>query len=61
MLVGLIVVYVDDLLICSVPSIINAVSKAIKELWQTSSLSWASNGIRFLGIEIAKVDGAYML
>ena len=60
-LVGLIVVYVDDLLICSVPSIINAVSKAIKELCQTSSLSWASNGIRFLGIEIAKVDGAYAL
>ena len=60
-LVGLIVVYVDDLLICSIPPIIQAVSTAIKELWKTSSLSWASNGIRFLGIEIVKVDGGYAL
>ncbi|CAE7948545.1 RE2 [Symbiodinium sp. KB8] len=61
-LVGLIVVYVDDLLICSTPSIITAVSEAVKALWETSSLSWASDaGIRFLGIEIAKVEGGFML
>ena len=61
-LVGLIVVYVDDLLICSTPPIIKAVSEAVKALWATSSLSWASDaGIRFLGIEIAKVEGGFML
>ncbi|CAE7343225.1 lgrC, partial [Symbiodinium sp. KB8] len=49
-LVGVIVVYVDDLLICSTPSIIAAVSEAVKNLWATSSLSWASDGgVRFLG------------
>ena len=61
-LVGLVVVYVDDLLICSVPSIIQAVSDAVRELWQTSTLEWASaGGIRFLGIEIAKVEGGFAL
>ena len=57
-LVGIVVVYVDDLLICSMPAIVIAVSEAIKKLWDTSSLAWASDGIRFLGIEIAKtLDG----
>ena len=57
-LVGIVVVYVDDLLICSIPTIVVAVSEAIRKLWDTSSLAWASDGIRFLGIEIVKVgDG----
>ncbi|CAE7228630.1 RE1, partial [Symbiodinium sp. CCMP2456] len=61
-LVGLVVIYVDDLLICSTPTIINAVSKAVKSLWETSSLSWASDGgIRFLGIEITKIQGGFAL
>ncbi|CAE7208296.1 GIP [Symbiodinium sp. CCMP2456] len=61
-LVGLVVVYVDDLLICSVPSIISAVAEAVKNLWETSALSWASDGgIRFLGIEIMKVEGGFAL
>ncbi|CAE7460426.1 unnamed protein product [Symbiodinium sp. CCMP2456] len=61
-LVGLVVVYVDDLLICSIPSIITAVAEAINRLWDTSVLSWASKGgIRFLGIEIVKVDGGFAL
>ena len=61
-LVGVIVVYVDDLLICSTPSIIAAVSEAVKNLWATSSLSWASDGgVRFLGIEISKVEGGFAL
>eukprot|EP00439_Symbiodinium_sp_Y106_P017800 s6038_g2.t1 len=59
-LVGIIVVYVDDILICSVPSIITAVSEAVQQLWKTSSLSWATNGIRFLGIEITKIDGGFL-
>ena len=60
-LVGIVVVYVDDLLICSTPSIVVAVSKAIQRLWETSALSWASNGIRFLGIEISKVGDGFSL
>ncbi|CAE7228639.1 RE1, partial [Symbiodinium sp. CCMP2456] len=61
-LVGLVVIYVDDLLICSTPTIIKAVSEAVKSLWETSSLSWASEGgIRFLGIEISKVEGGFAL
>ncbi|CAE7642041.1 RE2 [Symbiodinium sp. CCMP2456] len=61
-LVGLVVIYVDDLLICSTPTIIKAVSDAVKSLWETSSLSWASEGgIRFLGIEISKVEGGFAL
>ncbi|CAE7732097.1 RE1, partial [Symbiodinium necroappetens] len=61
-LVGLVVIYVDDLLICSTPSIIEAVSKAVRSLWETSTLSWASEGgIRFLGIEIVKVRESFAL
>ena len=59
-LIGVVVVYVDDLLICSTPSIIQAVSDAVKTLWDTSALSWASDGgIRFLGIEIVKVGDTF--
>ena len=46
-LVGIVVVYVDDLLICSIPPIVIAVSDAIRKLWDTSPLAWASDGIRF--------------
>ena len=60
-LVGIVVVYVDDLLICSMPAIVIAVSEAIKKLWDTSSLAWASDGIRFLGIEIAKILDGFAL
>ena len=61
-LVGIVVVYVDDLLICSIPSIIMAVSDAVRALWETSALSWASQGgVRFLGIEITKVDEGFAL
>ncbi|CAE7671933.1 GIP, partial [Symbiodinium sp. CCMP2456] len=61
-LVGLVVIYVDDLLICSTPDIIKAVSRAVRKLWDTSELSWASDGgIRFLGIEIVKVDDGFAL
>ena len=60
-LVGIVVVYVDDLLICSIPTIVIAVSEAIKKLWDTSSLAWASDGIRFLGIEIAKIQDGFAL
>ena len=60
-LVGIVVLYVDDLLICSIPTIVVAVSEAIRKLWDTSSLAWASDGIRFLGIEIVKVGDGFAL
>ena len=59
-LVGLVVVYVDDLVICSIPSIIVAVSDAVRTLWETSSLS-SQGGVRFLGIEISKVGQGFVL
>ena len=61
-LVGILVVYVDDLLICSTDPIIRAVAEAIRGLWQTSSLTLASEGmVRFLGIEISKIKGGFAL
>eukprot|EP00439_Symbiodinium_sp_Y106_P079760 s160_g18.t1 len=61
-LVGILVVYVDDLLICATDPIIKAVAEAVRKLWQTSALALASEGaIRFLGIEILKIDGGFAL
>ncbi|OLP78075.1 Copia protein [Symbiodinium microadriaticum] len=61
-LVGIIVVYVDDLLICSTDPTIRAVAKAIQQKWNTSSLALASEGaVRFLGMEICKIQGGFAL
>ena len=61
-LVGILVVYVDDLLICATDPIIKAVAEAVRQLWKTSALALASEGaIRFLGIEIVKIQGGFAL
>ena len=58
--IGVIVIYVDDILICSTNSVIAAVASAIKELWSTSPLVMASEGaIKFLGLEIEKIEGGF--
>ena len=62
MLVGVLVVYVDDLLICSTDPIIQAVADAVRKMWQTSNLALASEGtVRFLGIEISKIRNGFAL
>ena len=58
--IGVIVIYVDDILICSTNSVIAAVANSIKELWSTSPLAMASEGaIKFLGLEIEKIEGGF--
>ena len=60
--IGVIVIYVDDILICSTNPVIAAVAKSIKELWSTSPLAMASDGaIKFLGLEIEKIDGGFAI
>ncbi|CAE7201042.1 RE1 [Symbiodinium microadriaticum] len=58
--IGVIVIYVDDILICSTNAVIAAVARSIKELWSTSPLVMASEGaIKFLGLEIEKIEGGF--
>ena len=61
-LAGIIVVYVDDLLICGGNDVIRGVAKAIKMIWNTSDLQLVSEGsIRFLGIDISECPQGYAL
>ncbi|CAE7334262.1 RE1 [Symbiodinium sp. KB8] len=58
--IGVIVIYVDDILICSTSTVIAAVARSIKALWSTSPLAMASEGaIKFLGLEIEKIEGGF--
>ena len=43
-LIGILVVYVDDLLICGMDRTIEAVANAIKTIWKTSDLQMVSEG-----------------
>ena len=61
-LVGIVVVYVDDLLICGEADVIKGVAAAIRSLWKTSDLQLVSEGtIRFLGIEISESKKGFAL
>ena len=61
-LMGILVVYVDDLLICSTDPVIRAVAEAIQRRWKTSLLGMASEGtVRFLGMEISSIKGGFAL
>ncbi|CAE7310954.1 GIP, partial [Symbiodinium microadriaticum] len=61
-LAGIIVVYVDDILLSGSAAIVCAVAEAIRKLWRTSPLQIvAEKEVRFLGIEIAKSRGGYSL
>ena len=61
-LAGILVVYVDDLLICGEADVIQGVTAAIKSLWKTSDLQLVSEGtIRFLGIEISEHKEGFAL
>ena len=62
MLIGIIVVYVDDILICGHTAVIREVAEAIKAVWKTNDLQLVSDGmIRFLGIEISSSSQGFLL
>ena len=52
---GLVLVYVDDILVCGPLWLVRAVSAAIKSTWKASDLEMLEydHEIRFLGCEIA--------
>ena len=61
-LIGIIVVYVDDLLICGPQPVVRKVAEAIGSIWKTSELQLASEGgIRFLGMDIQQSSHGFML
>ena len=62
LLMGIVVVYVDDLLICGHTAIIRELAQAIRAIWKTSDLQLISDGpLRFLGIEISRCTQGYAL
>ncbi|CAE7367174.1 unnamed protein product [Symbiodinium sp. CCMP2592] len=61
-LIGILVVYVDDLLLCGRTELIKELAAAIKAVWKTSPLQLATEGeIRFLGIEISFTSQGFAL
>ncbi|CAE7330401.1 unnamed protein product, partial [Symbiodinium sp. CCMP2456] len=61
-LIGILVVYVDDILLCGRPELIKEIAVAIREVWKTSDLQLVSEGaIRFLGIEISMCTQGFAL
>ncbi|CAE7623069.1 unnamed protein product [Symbiodinium sp. CCMP2592] len=61
-LIGILVVYVDDLLLCGRTELIKELAAAIKAVWKTSPLQLATDGeIRFLGIEISLTSQGFAL
>ncbi|OLP99915.1 Ubiquitin-activating enzyme E1 2 [Symbiodinium microadriaticum] len=61
-LVGILVVYVDDILLCGATNTVRLLAQAIQRLWKTSPLQFVEEKeIRFLGIEVARVPGGYSL
>ena len=61
-LIGILVVYVDDLLLCGRTEIIKELAAAIKAIWKTSPLQLVTEGgVRFLGIEISRTTQGFAL
>ena len=56
---GLVIIYVDDFLICAELQIIDA----IEEMWQTGGLQVIGKGmpVRFLGVEIEEIEGGFTM
>ena len=60
-LFGLILIYVDDMLILSVEFIVKEVIATLQNEWDTSRPEWVSHtSIRFLGMEISLHFGDYL-
>ncbi|CAE7537201.1 GIP [Symbiodinium sp. KB8] len=53
---AIIVVYVDDFMLCGPMHLVTELGKAIQEVWETSELSFLGpdNSIRFLGMELQR-------
>ncbi|CAE7207787.1 unnamed protein product [Symbiodinium sp. CCMP2592] len=61
-LIGILVVYVDDLLLCGRTELMKELAAAIKAVWKTSPLQLATEGeIRFWGIEISFTSQGFAL
>ncbi|CAE7254018.1 unnamed protein product [Symbiodinium sp. CCMP2592] len=61
-LIGVLVVYVDDLLLCARTEVIKELAAAIQAMWKTSPLQLVTEGeIRFLGIEISMTTQGFAL
>ena len=58
-IVGVMIVYVDDFMICGSGPVVAAVSGVIRSLWETSELTTLSptTPARFLGMELSMVSG----
>lgn len=60
-LFGLILIYVDDMLILSIELIVTEVIATLQQEWDTSKPEWiGKTSVRFLGMEISLHDGNYM-
>ncbi|CAE7382697.1 GIP [Symbiodinium sp. CCMP2592] len=54
---GLMLVYVDDILVLSSEGLVNAIYQWLVSEWKCSSLEWLSEGyIRFLGVELRSYE-----
>ena len=55
---AIVVVYVDDFMICGPRSLVEEIGKAIQHCWDTSELSvlGPQNSIRFLGMELQRME-----
>ena len=53
---AIVVVYVDDFMICGPRSLVEEIGAAIREVWETSELSFLGpqNSVRFLGMELQR-------
>ena len=61
-LIGILVVYVDDLLLCGRTELVRELASAIKAIWKTSPLQLVTEGgVRFLGIEISRTSQGFAL
>ncbi|CAE7020194.1 unnamed protein product, partial [Symbiodinium microadriaticum] len=55
---AIVVVYVDDVMICGPRQLVEEIGRTIQQSWETSDLSFLGpqNSIRFLGMELQRVD-----
>ncbi|CAE7227151.1 unnamed protein product, partial [Symbiodinium sp. CCMP2456] len=59
-MIAIVLVYVDDFLICGSPTTVTQIAKLVQSIWETSELEFLKPGapIRFLGMEL-QVDEKY--
>ncbi|CAE7425577.1 GIP, partial [Symbiodinium pilosum] len=62
-LCGLLVTYVDDLLYLCLKCVMEALHRAVKEMWPCSALEFAAQGegVRYLGMELYERDHGFLL